>query len=351
MTQGIPDSLAQRKRPASYLRMTELLLGFRITMALRVVVDRSIPDLLGNEAKSVAELSSQTNIAAPGLERLMRALTNVGIFREDQHGRFGNTDLSAWLCRGANPSLREISLVLNDEAPLRAWQKLDRVLETGQPIFAEINGLTPFEYFAADPVRSENFAGLMKGVYGLEGPCIAEGFPFNRFSTLIDIGGGAGHMLADILLAHPQLRGTVFDLPATTDVARQFLSARDFGDRAEVLAGDFFQAVPPGYDAYFVKSVLHDWSDDKCVEILQNCRAALPQAGRVLVTEIVLEPGRPIGHPHPLIDLEMMVSFGGKERTAPEFGELFGRAGLLLERIHPLAGSFFSILEGSRASS
>ena len=279
----------------------------------------------------------------------MRALTNVGVFHEDKYGRFSNTDLAAWLRRGATPSLREISLVLNDEAPLRAWQKLDRVLQTGQPIFAEINGLTPFEYFAADPVRSENFARLMRGVYRLEGPCIAQGFPFSRFSSLIDIGGGAGHILADILLAHPLLRGTVFDLPQTTDVARQFLSERDFADRAEVMAGDFFQAVPLGYDAYFVKSVLHDWSDDKCVVILQNCRVVLPQNGRVLVAEIVLEAGRPIGHPHPLIDLEMMVSFGGKERTAREFGELFGQAGLRLEQIHPIAGSYFSILEGSKA--
>jgi len=248
MTQGTPGCSAQRERPASYLRMAELLLGSRITMALRVIVDRSIPDLLGSEAKSAAELSSQTDIAAPALERLLRALTNVGVFHEDKYGRFSNTDLSAWLRRGANPSLREISLVLNDEAPLRAWQKLDRVLQTGQPIFAEINGLTPFEYIAADPVRSGNFARLMRGVYGLEGLCIAQGFPFSRFSTLIDIGGGAGHILADILLAHPQLRGTVFDLLRTTDVARQFLSERDCADRAEVMAGDFFQAVPLGYD-------------------------------------------------------------------------------------------------------
>jgi hypothetical protein len=331
------------------LRMAELLLGSRITMALRVVVDRSIPDLLGNDAKSVAELSSKTGIAAPALERLMRALTNVGVFREDKHGCFGNTDLSAWLRRGANPSLREISLVLNDDAPLRAWQQLDRVLETGQPVFAEVNGLTPFDYFAADPIRSENFAGLMRGVYGLEGPCIAAAFPFDRFSTLVDVGGGAGHILADILLAHTQLRGAVFDLPRTTDVARQFLSQCDVADRVEVLAGDFFQALPLGYDAYFIKSVLHDWNDDKCVEILRNCRAALPRNGCVLVTEIVLEPGRPIGHPHPLIDLEMMVSFGGKERTARAFGELFGEAGLRLDRIHQIAGSFFSILEGSKA--
>jgi len=116
-----------------------------------------------------------------------------------------------------------------------------------------------------------------------------------------------------------------------------------------VVAGDFFQAVRLGYDAYFIKSVLHDWGDEQCVCILDNIRQAMPAHGRILITEIVLEPGKPIGHPHRFIDMEMMVSLGGKERTAEEFGDLLRRANMRMEQVHPIEGSFFCVVEGSMA--
>jgi hypothetical protein len=189
----------------------------------------------------------------------------------------------------------------------------------------------------------------MRAIYGPEGPRIAVGFPFGRFRRIMDIGGGQGHILADILRAHPDIQGAVFDLPRTAAVARRFLTDQGLRDRCEVLAGNFLEAVTPGYDAYFIKSTLHDWDDEKSVQILRNIHNAMPAHGRVLVTEIVLEPGKPIGHPHRFVDLEMMVNFGGKERTAEEFGSLLYHAGLHLEQVHPIERSFFSVVEGSKA--
>jgi hypothetical protein len=188
----------------------------------------------------------------------------------------------------------------------------------------------------------------MKGIYGPEGPKIAAGFPFGRFARLIDVGGGAGNILADILRTHTGVMGAVFDLPRTADVARKFLADQNLADRSEVIAGDFFQEVTSGHDAYFIKSVLHDWDDEQSVRILANIQRAMPEHGRVLITEIVLEAGRPIGHPHRLIDVEMMVNLGGKERTVQEFSELLRRANLRMEQVHPIDGSFFSIVEGSQ---
>ena len=116
-----------------------------------------------------------------------------------------------------------------------------------------------------------------------------------------------------------------------------------------MVAGDFFQAVRLGYDAYFIKSVLHDWNDEQCVCILDNIRQAMPAHGRILITEIVLEPGKPIGHPHRFIDMEMIVSLGGKERTAEEFDDLLRRTNMRMEQVHSIEGSFFSVVEGSMA--
>jgi len=345
MTTAAPVSTG---RPQPYLRLAELLMGSRIALALSLVAERGIADMLGDTEKTAEELSAQADIPAPALRRLLRSLSYVGVFQEDTDGRFINTDVSRYLRSDVNPSLREMSLILNDDAVLRGWQHLEQVLMTGNPAFAAANGQTFFQHIAADKKRSENMARFMKGIYGPEGPAIAAGFPFGRFGRLIDVGGGAGHILAEILRAHPKLHGAVFDLPKTAEVARRFVDEQGLSDRCEVFAGDFFEAVTPGYDAYFIKSTLHDWDDEKSVHILRNCRNAMPAHGRILITEIVLEPGKPIGHPHRFIDMEMMVTLGGKERTAEEFGALLHQASLRLEQVHHIEGSFFSVVEGSK---
>jgi hypothetical protein len=331
-----------------YYRLAELMMGARISRAVDLVARRGIADLLGDEAKTPEELAAGAGMPAESLRRLMRALSFVGVFREDTDGRFTNTSVSTHLRSDASPSLREMTLVLNDEAVLRGWQQLESVLETGKPAFAAVNGMSFFEHLAADPKRSENMAKFMKGVYGPAGPQIAAGFPFGRFARVLDVGGGQGHILADILRAHPEVRGAVFDLPRTAEVAQRFLASQGLADRSEVIAGDFFEGVTPGYDAYFIKSTLHDWNDEQCVRILRNIREAMPDHGRVLVTEMALEPGTPLVHPHRFIDLEMMVSFGGKERTTREFGDLLHAAGLKVEQVHAIEGGFFSVVEGSK---
>jgi hypothetical protein len=206
-----------------------------------------------------------------------------------------------------------------------------------------------FQYIGADPKRSELMGKIMAGIYGPVGARVAAGFPFDRFPSLIDIGGAQGHVLVDILQRHPSVKGALFELPRTADVARQFLAAKGF-PQCEVFAGDFLESVPPGFDAYFIKAVLHDWDDERCVRILGSIRDAMPVHGRVIVCEIVVQPGKPLGHPHRFIDLEMMVTFGGKERTAAEFRRLLDGAGLKLEQIVPIEDSFVSIVEASRAS-
>jgi hypothetical protein len=334
-------------RPQAYQRLAELLIGARIGMALRVVAEHRIADVLATGPKMVEELSSATGVPASTLHRLMRGLAHVGVFAETAEGRFANTDVSESMRSDVTPSLRELILYLNDDAVLRAWQHLPTVLQSGAPAFAAANGVAVFDYIAADPQRSATMAKAMAGIYGPEGPKIAVGYPFGRFNTLIDIGGGQGHIIAEILQQHDALKGALLDLPLTAEVARNFLSGQGLSHRCDVFAGDFFAAVPTGYDAYMIKSVLHDWDDGQAVQILRQCRDAMPSHGRVLVIEIVVYPGKPMGHPHPMIDLEMMVIAGGKERTEQEFATLLSNAGLTLEKVTPINGSFFSVIEAT----
>ena len=211
------------------------------------------------------------------------------------------------------------------------------------------HGVAFFDYIAADPQRSAIVGKAMVGIYGPEGPKIARGYPFGRFNTLIDIGGGQGHVIAEILQQHPALRGALLELPPTAELARPFLAGQGLSSHCDVFAGDFFTAVPVGYDAYMIKSVLYDWDDDKAVQILHHCRDAMLSHGRVLVIEVVVYPGQPTGHPHPMIDLEMMVTLGGKERTEQEFATLLRSAELTLEQVTPINGSFFSVVEATPA--
>jgi hypothetical protein len=334
-------------RPQAYQRLAELLIGSRISMALRVVAERQIADLLATGPKTAEALSSDTGLPASTLHRLMRGLAHLGVFEETSEGRFANTAVSAYMRSDVTPSLRELILMLNDDAVLRGWQQLPTVLQSGEPAFAAANGVSFFDYIAADPTRSETVGKAMVGIYGPEGPKIAVGYPFGRFNTLIDIGGGQGHIVAEILKQHHELKGALLDLPPTAEVARTFLSGQGLSHRCDVFAGDFFTSVPAGYDAYVIKSVLHDWDDGHAVQILRNCRNAMPSHGRVLVIEIVVYPGKPMGHPHLMIDLEMMVTLGGKERTEQEFATLLSSAGLTLDHVTPINGSFFSVVEST----
>jgi hypothetical protein len=333
----------------AYLRMAELAIGARVALALRAAAERRIADLLAYRPKTAEALSEETGLPADTLRRLLRGLSAFGVFAESADGAFAKTELSAYMCEGSSPSVREMILLLNDDALLKAWQQLPAVLQSGAPAFAAANGTSFFQHVASDRTRSALMGKFMTGIYGPEGAKIAAKFPFGRFSSLLDVGGGQGHVLIEILQRNPGIRGALFDLPQTAEIAREFLAAKGFAD-CDVVAGDFFQWVPPGFDAYFIKSVLHDWDDESCARILRSCRDAMPVHGRVLIADIVVERGRPVRHPHRLIDLEMMVNFGGKERTADDFDKLLAAAGLKLEQITPIRDSFLAVLEASRAN-
>jgi hypothetical protein len=332
-------------RPVAFQRLAELLIGARVALALRAVAEHRIADLLAGGPKTVDTLSSETGVPITTLRRLMRGLAATGVFAETSDERFANTDVSDYMRSDVTPSLREMILVLNDDAVLQGWMRLPNVLQSGEPSFPAVNGTSFFQYLAADPTRSQNMGKFMTGVYGPEGSKIAAGYDFSRFKTLIDIGGGQGHIVAEILKQHRDLTAAVFDLPRTAEQARSFLAGRELSHRCEVLGGDFFEAIPAGYDAYMIKSVLHDWDDDHSVKILRNCRDVMAADGRVLVIEIVVRPGQAMGHPHLMIDLEMMVTLGGRERTEPEFAAVLSRAGLAIDKVTPIDGSFFSVVE------
>ena len=190
------------ERGRGYERLVELIIGAKIAASLHVVVDKRIADVLSSGPRTAEDLASELKLPADTLRRFMRALTQVGIFAELDEGVFSNTEVSEYLRSDVKYSLREMVTVLDDDAVSSGWRRLPDVLESGRPAFDEVNGMGFFDWIKEDPDRTAAMASFMGGIYGPQGPRIASGFPFGRFETLIDIGGGNGHVLAEILAGH-----------------------------------------------------------------------------------------------------------------------------------------------------
>lgn len=332
-----------------FQRLVDLLIGAKIAIALRAMAEYQIADKLAAGPRPVEILAQETALNEDVLRRVLRALAQYGVFRETADGQFENSDISQYMRSDAEPSLREAILFLNHNVSLRAWLELEQSLKDGKSHFVDVNGASLFELFERDKGLNARFAKSMINLYGPEIAKIASGYPFGQFRTIIDVGGGQGQILAAILLAHKEARGTVFDIEPTAALARNFLLNRGLADRCDAVGGSFFDRVPGGYDAYILKSILHDWDDAKATEILTTCRQAIPQQGRLLIIEEVVVPRQMVGSPHRFVDLEMLVHFGGKERTQLEYDKLMRSAGFSLERIVPIKDSFFSVIEAAPA--
>ena len=225
-------------------------------------------------------------------------------------------------------------------------------MRTGEPGFVPAHGCRFWEYLDSHPAEAAGFNETMSRISAARDAVLAGAYEFDDLRRLVDVGGGDGSLLRAVLARHPHLQGVVFDQPGVVEVARERLLEAGLDERCEAVAGDFMEAVPPGGDAYLLSLILHDWDDETALRILRNCRAAMNDAARLLVVELVV-PAADDPAPAPGVvrivrqtDLEMLAVVGGRERTAAEYGELLAQAGFSLARILPLEGMPWSVMEG-----
>jgi hypothetical protein len=220
-------------------------------------------------------------------------------------------------------------------------------VQTGETVDRKVTGMPVFEYLAQEPELAARFNDAMTSFSANVAPAAVQAYDFSGIATLVDVAGGHGMVLATILRQHPQMRGVLFDVEHV--LAGNRLAELGVQARVDVVAGDFFKAVPAGGDAYIMKHIIHDWDDEKATIILRNIRTALrgKPDGRLILLESVLQPGNEPDFGK-LIDLEMLLLPGGKERTAEEFGALFARAGFALTRVVPTQ-SPLSVIEARLA--
>jgi hypothetical protein len=326
--------------------MLERIAAYWQSQLVFVAAKLGIADVLVEGPLTVDEIAARVGAHPPYLGRVLRALASVGIFASDPHGRFHLTRLAQTLRSDHPESLRDFALMLVDDYNWSAWGALEHSVRTGVSAFEHVHGAPAFPWMREHPDKEKMFSASMASLSVMENAAVARAYAFGKLRKVVDVGGAHGHLLVAILRSYVKVRGVLFDQPPVIEEATKsgFITATDVANRCEAVGGDFFESVPAGADAYVMKYIVHDWDDEKGVHILQNCRKAMADDGRVLVIDHVVAAGNRFDWGK-LIDVNMMVMMGSKERTKEEFRQLFARAGLRLKRVVRTASSL-SILEG-----
>jgi hypothetical protein len=320
-----------RPTPEAVQHVFQLMTGHIVASAVNIAARLGLSDRLANGPRTAADLAGECGVNADALYRLMRALGSLGVYEEVSARTFGLTPAGAALCDGP---VRWMALWIAGEFNLNVYANAMHSVKTGEPAVETTTGKPVFEYFAANPELSKIFNDAMTGFSGVVIPAVLEAYDFSGIDTLVDIAGGHGAILSAILQKYPSMKGILFDLDHVIAGARPVIEAQGLSNRLSTTSGDFFAAVPAGGDAYIMKHIIHDWDDEKAAIILRNIRKVLPKQGRVILIESIIPAGNEpnLGK---IIDLEMLVMPGGKERTEQEFRALFESAGFTLTRVVP----------------
>ncbi len=255
------------------------------------------------------------------------------VFEQTSDRCFRSTALGALLKTDSPESFRYFAIQLGDPWSTRSWERFTDTLRTGENALSQVYGKNAFELLADEPEQADHFNRSMSGLSAWMTDALLDAYDFSAIHRLADVGGGHGRLLAAILNRNPHMAGVVYDLPEVVAGARGQEHVVRCGERLELEAGSFFERVPGGCDAYMMKFILHDWSDEYCRAILQRVRQQLPAHGRVLAIEQIVTSATDLD-PAKLLDIEMLaLTVGGRERTRAEFAQLFSSAGLELTRV------------------
>jgi hypothetical protein len=326
-----------------HAQLIQMATGKWVAAIVYAAAKLGIADHLADGPRSAMELSGATRTHAPSLHRLMRTLAGLGILTEREAQRFALTPLGEALRTGATGSARATLMAFCGRAFWHSWEEIVYSLETGNSGFEKANGMPVFEYLAQHPEEASYFSEAMVGFHGPEPPAVAAAYQFSGIKTVVDVGGATDNMLAAILSRHPGLRGVLFDRPHVVRDAPALLKRRGVEDRVTIEAGDFFDTVPTGGDAYLLSHIIHDWNEEQCLTILGHCRKVIKPDGRLLIVETVLPTGD-APHQGKVQDMVMLVVPGGQERTEAEYSTLLGKARFRLVRVVP-TDSVVSIVE------
>lgn len=325
--------------PAVDQALIQLLTGAWATRAVATAARLGIPELLASGPKTAQDVAAKTGCDAGATYRILRALASLDVLKRRADGTFVLTAIGDRLRADAPGTFRDAFIAETDTVHWRSWENVADAVRTGKPQPKEVFGMPAFDYYGKNPAEGEQFGKAMQNISRFAAGAVLEAYDFSGVKTIMDVGGGNGSLALAILGKYPQMRGKVVDLPYMENQADAGIRAAGAADRCGFEACDFFEAVPKGADAHVLKFILHDWTDEECVRILNRCRESLEPGGRLLVVEMLVpEEIRPDFVM--LMDVNMLVMTGGRERTEKEFGALLPKAGFKMTRVVPTKSPF-----------
>ncbi|MDT7732701.1 MAG: hypothetical protein QOK45_2954 [Mycobacterium sp.] len=338
--------LNQRLTPAP-AAIFEMILAGWTSQAITVAAQLGVADALADGPLPIDELAARVDADADALRRLLRALISRGIFRQRRDGRYELNWLSDTLRSDAPVSMISAARFYGSQEQRERWTLLLDSIRTGNAVVPALRGKESFEYFAENAELAALFNQTMTSISALTDATVVAGYDFSVYPTIVDVGGGHGPLLATILAAAPDSRGVLSDLSTVVADAPNLLRERDVADRVRIEEGSFFDSVPGGGDAYVLKNIIHDWPDEKALQILRTVRAAAGPQATLLLVELVI-PRHNRDFPGKWADLEMMLNLGARERTAAEYRDLLSQAGFRMTRVVQTA-SPLSVVEARPA--
>jgi O-methyltransferase domain len=307
-------------------RLLELIQLRLISEAIHVVAALGIADSLSSGPKSVEALSDACHTDAAPLRRVMRALTSFGLFTEDPSACFSLTSTGEFLKSDTDGSLHPAALFFGGERAAREIGLFLKCVREGKSMPDLLFGGSWTEWMQSDPEQKKLFNDVMTAFSSINLAGLFEAYDFTGVKTIVDVGGGHGRLLVEILNKNPGMRGVLLDMPHALEGGRKAIAGAGLAGRCEAVSGDFFVSVPSSADAYLLSRVIHDWDEEKAVQILKVIRQAIAPLGRVIIVENLLRPEQRAVYPV-LSDLNMLIRTGGCERTEAEYRSLYFAAG------------------------
>lgn len=323
---------APKHSPAE--RVAQLANGFLISSAISAVVRLNIAETIGDGEMAVDALAGKVGANADALNRVMRLLASMEIFKQVRERTYANNDGSAAFRTGADGSQRGFIEFFTDPFHMKMYADMVPTIKDGRPAVEHVTGKNCFEWMKDDPEEQRRFDDAMTDLSKRSVPAILKAYDFSGIDTLVDIAGGHGMLLTSILQQYPQMKGVLFDLPHVASGAQKRIDEMGLTARCSTTGGDFLKSVPAA-DAYIMKHIIHDWDDERCVVLLKNCRSAMRDSGarKLLIVEMILPSSVAEPHPSFFLDIEMLMLPGGRERTEAEYSALLERSGFKLQNV------------------
>ncbi|MGH7998640.1 MAG: methyltransferase [Brasilonema sp.] len=326
------ETLKQTNQMPQHETLLQMTIGVCVSQSIYVAAKLGIADLLKDGAKSSDELATLTDVDAESLYRVLRALSSINIFAEDENRQFKLTPLAEYLQTDVPGSMRAFAMFIGDPWHLQVWGDILHSVKTGKIAFENVYGMEISQYLRQYPEIAQIVNKAMTSLTSSLMPAVLASYDFSPISKIVDVGGGHGLLIAEILKANPTIKGILFDQPPVVKEARHLIEAKGVEKRCEIVGGNFFESIPSGGDAYILKSIIHDWDAERAQTILKNCHQAMAENAKLLLLEKVIPP---VNQPSmsQWLDLEMLVMGAGRERTEMEYRELLAAAGFMLTKV------------------